>query len=410
MHEAIIKLPPKLVPVFAPERGAVQYRCSHGGRGSGKSFSFAKMAAIWGYAEPLRILCTRDLQISIKESFHAELKAAIESEPWLAAHYNVGVDYLRGDNGTEFLFRGLRNNVSSVKSTAKIDLTIVEEAEDVPEAAWLALEATVFRQPKSELWAIWNPLRDGSPVDQRFRKTPPANALVQEMNWWDNPFFPPGLETLRKREQERLDPATYAHVWEGAYLTNSDAQVLAGKVRVVEFTPGEGWHGPYHGLDFGFAQDPTAAVKCWVHDARLWIEYEAGAVGLEIDHTPAHLTQRIPGIERHIVRADSARPESISYLKRHGLPQAVAVEKWPGSVEDGIAHLRSYAEIVVHPRCRQTVQETRLYSYKVDRLSGDILPVVVDAHNHWIDATRYALAPLMQRRDAGMHGEKVPGL
>ena len=184
----------------------------------------------------------------------------------------------------------------------------------------------------------------------------------------------------------------------------------AGKVRVAEFTPGEGWHGPYHGLDFGFAQDPTAAVKCWVHDARLWIEYEAGAVGLEIDHTPAHLTQRIPGIERHIVRADSARPESISYLKRHGLPQAVAVEKWPGSVEDGIAHLRSYAEIVVHPRCRQTVQETRLYSYKVDRLSGDILPVVVDAHNHWIDATRYALAPLMQRRDAGMHGEKVPGL
>ena len=109
-----------------------------------------------------------------RKSFHAELKAAIESEPWLAAHYQVGVDYLRGDNGTEFLFRGLRNNVSSVKSTAKIDLTIVEEAEDVPEASWLALEATVFRQPKAELWAIWNPRIDGSPVDQRFVKTPPA--------------------------------------------------------------------------------------------------------------------------------------------------------------------------------------------------------------------------------------------
>ena len=95
------------------------------------------------------------------------------------------------DNGTEFLFRGLRNNVSSVKSTAKIDLTIVEEAEDVPEASWLALEATVFRQPKAELWAIWNPLRDGSPVDQRFVKTPPTNALIVDMNWWDNPFFPP---------------------------------------------------------------------------------------------------------------------------------------------------------------------------------------------------------------------------
>jgi len=260
MTEAEVELPPKLVDVFGPERGAVQYRCAKGGRGSGKSFSFAKMAAIWGYAEPLRVLCTRELQISIKESFHAELKAAIESEPWLAAHYQVGVDYLRGDNGTEFLFRGLRNNVSSVKSTAKIDLTIVEEAEDVPEASWLALEATVFRQPNAELWAIWNPRIDGSPVDNRFVKRPPANALIVDLQWWDNPFFPEGLETLRKREQERLDPATYAHVWEGAYLTNSDAQVLAGKVRVAEFRPGEGWDGPYHGLDYGFAQDPTAAV------------------------------------------------------------------------------------------------------------------------------------------------------
>ena len=410
MTTATIQLPPKLVPLFAPARGELRYRVAYGGRGSGKSFTFALMAAIWGYAEPLRILCTRDLQISIKESFHAELKAAIESEPWLAAHYQVGVDYLRGDNGTEFLFRGLRNNVSSVKSTAKIDLTIVEEAEDVPEASWLALEATVFRQPKAELWAIWNPLRDGSPVDQRFRKTPPANALVQEMNWWDNPFFPPGLETLRKREQERLDPATYAHVWEGAYLTNSDSQVLAGKVRVAEFRPSEGWDGPYHGLDYGFAQDPTAAVKLWVHDSRLWVEYEAGRVGLEIDETPRYLTERIPGIEKHIIRADSARPESTSYLKRHGLPNTVSVEKWPGSVEDGVAHLRSYTEIVIHPRCIETIREARLWSYKVDRLSGDILPVLVDANNHFWDAGRYALSPLIKRRDAGMAGLHLQGL
>jgi len=86
MTEATIRLPPKLVPVFTPPRGAVQYRGARGGRGSGKSFSFAKMAAIFGYAEPLRILCTREFQASIKESFHAEVKAAISSEPWLEAH------------------------------------------------------------------------------------------------------------------------------------------------------------------------------------------------------------------------------------------------------------------------------------------------------------------------------------
>lgn len=410
MTEATVSLPPKLVDVFEPQRGELQYRCAHGGRGSGKSFSFAKMAAVWGYVEPLRILCTRELQVSIKESFHAELKAAIASEPWLSDHYEVGIDYLRGKNGTDFLFRGLRNSVSSVKSTAKIDLTIVEEAEDVPEQSWLALEATVFRQPKSELWAIWNPCKDGSPVDSRFRKKPPKNAAIVELNWWDNPYFPEGLETLRKREQGRLDASTYAHVWEGAYLTNSDAQVLSGKVRIAEFVPELNWDGPYHGLDYGFSQDPSAAVKAWIHDKRLWIEYEAGKHGLEIDQTADYMRQNIPGIEQHIVRADSARPESTSYLQRHGMPKTVSVSKWPGSVEDGIAHLRSYDEIIVHPRCTETIKETRLYSYKTDRLSGDILPIIVDANNHYIDALRYALAPMIRLRNTTPIAMHVSGL
>jgi phage terminase large subunit len=154
MTTATIKLPPKLVPVFSAPRGSVQYRALWGGRGSAKSYSAALMAAVWGYAEPLRIFCGREFQASIKESFHAELKSAIEAHDWLSAHYDVGVDYLKGRNGTEFIFRGLRRNEQSIKSLAKIDLTIVEEAEDVPETSWLALEATVFRQPKSELWAI----------------------------------------------------------------------------------------------------------------------------------------------------------------------------------------------------------------------------------------------------------------
>ena len=395
---ARIKLPPKLVPVFTPDRGAVQYRCAHGGRGSAKSFSFALMAATWGYAEPLRILCTREFQASIKESFHAELKAAIALQPWLAQHYDVGVDYLRGRNGTEFIFRGLRHNTSSIKSLAKIDLTIVEEAEDVPDGSWLALEATVFRQPKAELWAIWNPIKRGSPVDQRFRQRKPANAIVVELNHHDNPFSPPGLETLRKREQERLDPATYAHVWEGAYLENSNTQVIGDKVRVAEVEPLPDWSGPYHGMDFGFAQDPTAAVKCWVHGDTLYVEREAAKVGLELDDTAQFITRKIPGIADYVVRADSARPESISYLKRHGLPRVTAVKKWPGSLQDGIQHLRSYREIVVHPRCVHTIRESRLYSYKTDRITGDILPQIIDANNHNIDALRYAVEPLVRRK------------
>lgn len=398
MSVATIQLPPKLVPVFSPPRGSFQYRNLHGGRGSGKSFNAAKMAAIWGYAEPLRILCTREFQVSISESFHAELKAAIASEPWLEDHYDVGVDYLRGANGTAFIFRGLRRNVQSVKSLAKIDLTIVEEAEDVPETSWLALEATVFRQPKSELWSLWNPRQQGSPVDNRFRVSPPANAITVEVNHFDNPFFPAGLETLRRREQERLDPATYHHVWEGGYLVNSDAQVLAGKWRVAEFEPAESWDGPYQGGDFGYAQDPTAAVRCFIHGDRLYVSHEAGGRAIELDDIGAKIGDAIPGYAEYVSRWDSASPGSISIITRNGVPRATGSPKWQGSVDDGIRFLRSFREIVIHPRCKQTINEARLYSYKVDRLTGDVLAVLVDANNHYIDAIRYAVSPLIKRR------------
>jgi phage terminase large subunit len=357
------------------------------------------MAAIWGYAEPLRILCTREFQISIKESFHAELKAAIASEPWLDAFYDVGTDYLRGPNGTQFIFRGLRHNVSNIKSLAKVDLTIVEEAEDVGEHSWTALEATVFRQPKSELWAIWNPKDEGSAVDNRFRQNPPDNALIAEVNWNDNPWFPEGLDKLRRREQERLDPATYAHIWEGAYLLNSDSQILANKWRVKEFEPGPDWNGPYHGIDWGFSQDPTAATKSWIHDDVLYVEREAGGVQIETPDIPSVVSRGIPGIDQYEVLADNARPETISQVRRCGLPRCVAAKKWSGSVEDGIQYLRGFKEIIIHPRCKETIREARLYSYKVDDRSGQILPKIVDSHNHYIDSLRYAHDKMIRKRD-----------
>ena len=123
MTSATIKLPEKLVPVFAAPRGSVSYRALFSGRGAGKSYSAALIAAVWGYADRMRVLCVREFQVSIKDSFHAELKFAIDSTPFLSAHYDVGVDYIKGANGTEFIFKGLRRNEQSIKSLAKIDLT-----------------------------------------------------------------------------------------------------------------------------------------------------------------------------------------------------------------------------------------------------------------------------------------------
>lgn len=359
------------------------------------------MAAVMGYAEPLRILCTREYQNSIKDSFHAEVKNAIQSTPWLNDAYDVGVDYIRGKNGTEFIFRGLRNNIKSIKSLAQIDICIVEEAEDTPDQGWIDLIPTI-RADKSEIWIIWNPGEDGSPTDKRFKKNTPPRSMIVEMNHKDNPAFPPVLEEERRNDLEKMDDATYAHVWEGAYLKRSKAQIFRGKYREEEFTPSYDWDGPYQGLDFGFSQDPTAGVKCWIFNERLYIEYEADKVGLELDDTAKFMKDAIPGFEDNAIRADSARPESISFLKRKRdrvddfLPLIVGVEKGKGSVEDGIEHIKSYSEVIIHPRCQGVKSEFRLYSYKVDRLSGDVLNVIVDANNHYIDAIRYALQPVMK--------------
>ena len=397
-----IELPPKLIPVFAHPRGSIRYRGAYGGRGSGKSFTFAKMAAVFGAIEPLRILCTREFMNSIKESFHAEIKNAIESSAWLASVYDVGIDYIRGKagtsaDGTEFIFRGLRNNISSIKSLAQIDICIIEEAEDVPEYSWVNLEPTI-RAPKSEIWIVWNPRRIDSPVNQRFIENEPPRCRIVKMNYNDNPWFPAELEEQRQTAMRTFKPEMYAHVWEGAYLERSDAQIFADKYIIQEFAPMQTWGMPYCGLDFGFSQDPTAAVKCWVYDNRLYIEYEAGKVGLELDKTAQYLCKAINDFAGHEIQADSARPESINYLQRHGLPKIVGVEKGKGSVEDGILFMQSFDKIVIHPRCVETIAEFSKYSYKVDKQSGRVTNDIVDAYNHYIDAVRYALNRLIKRK------------
>lgn len=290
--QAEIELPPKLVPVLSPERGAARYRAMFGGRGSGKSQGAATVAAIWGYAEPLRILCVREFQASIKESFYTELKSAIERYPWLAAHYDVGADYIRGENGTEFIFRGLRRNEQSIKSLAKIDLTVVEEAEDLPESGWLVLEATVFRQPKSEMWVIWNPKTEDSPVDRRFRKHPPKASFITEINWRDNPFFPDGLVELRERQEETLAPEVYRHVWEGDYLRGfegayySDLLEDARKQGRICWLPRETMNKVYAVWDIGSTSSAADATAIWVvqylGEEIRWLDYYE-AVGQPFD-------------------------------------------------------------------------------------------------------------------------------
>lgn len=345
------------------------------------------------------LLCAREYMNSLSESSMEEIKYAILSDPWLSSVYEVGEKFIRTKCGSiDFAFAGLRHNLDSIKSKARILIAWIDEAEPVSDIAWKKLLPTV-RADDSEVWITWNPENEGSPTDERFRKADLGeDGVIVEINYCDNPWFPDVLELERQRDQRNLPPEEYAWIWEGAYRQLSDAQIFRGKYAIEEFTPGKDWDGPYYGLDFGFANDPTAAVKLWIHDKKLYVEHEAYKIGLEIDDTADYIGKHVPGIERHTVRADNARPETISYLKRKGLPRIKPCEKGKGSVEDGIEFIRSFDKVIIHPRCTNTAKEFRLYSYKTDRHTEDILPVPLDDYNHAIDAIRYALEPAMKRR------------
>lgn len=393
MTVARIEIPPKLIPAF---EGNYRYRCSHGGRGSAKTRTFALMTAIRGYMAAMNgqsgvILCAREYMNSLEESSMEEVKQAIRSVPWLNDFYELGEKYIRTKcRSVSYVFAGLRHNLDSIKSKARVLIAWVDEAESVSEIAWTKLAPTV-REAGSEIWVTWNPERDGSATDKRFRKNPPDNAVVVEMNYDDNPWFPSVLEDERLNDQARLDDATYAWIWEGAYLENSDKQVLANKY-VVQSFPDDLWQQAdrlLFGADFGFAKDPNTLLRQFILNDCLYIEYEAYGVGVELDHMSAFY-DKIPESRKWPIKADSARPETISYLKRQGF-NISAAKKWQGSVEDGITHLRGFKQIIIHPRCKETAKEARLYSYKTDRITGEVLPVILDANNHCWDAVRYGL-------------------
>ncbi|MEQ5162242.1 phage terminase large subunit [Proteus terrae] len=401
-----LPIPAKLVPVFAKE--GVRYRGAFGGRGSAKTRTFAMMSAVKAYQAAEQgisgvILCGREFMNSLEESSMEEVKQAIRSIPWLNDYFDIGEKYIRTKcKRVNYVFCGLRHNLDSIKSKARILLAWVDEAESVSDLAWKKLRPTV-RESGSEIWVTWNPEKDGSATDKRFRKTPPKNSIIVEMNYNDNPWFPDVLEEERLDDLNSLEYADYAWIWEGAYLENSDKQVLANKY-VVQSFPDDLWQKAdrlLFGADFGFAKDPNTLLRQFILNDCLYIEYEAYGIGVELDHMPAFY-DKIPESRKWPIKADSARPETISYLKRQGF-NISAAKKWQGSVEDGITHLRGFKQIIIHPRCKETAKEARLYSYKTDRITGEVLPVIEDKNNHCWDASRYGLdGYITQKSNAGL--------
>ncbi|MBI6520573.1 PBSX family phage terminase large subunit [Proteus mirabilis] len=423
-----LPIPAKLVPVFAKE--GVRYRGAFGGRGSAKTRTFAMMSAVKAYQAAEQgisgvILCGREFMNSLEESSMEEVKQAIRSIPWLNDYFDIGEKYIRTKcKRVNYVFCGLRHNLDSIKSKARILLAWVDEAESVSDLAWKKLRPTV-RESGSEIWVTWNPEKDGSATDKRFRKTPPKNSIIVEMNYNDNPWFPDVLEEERLDDLNSLEYSDYAWIWEGAYLENSDKQVLANKY-VVQSFPDNLWQKAdrlLFGADFGFAKDPNTLVRMFMLDRNLYIEYEAYGAGVELNDmwkfyagkdgaTDKQLSEwevtddakfsGIPEARKWPIKADNSRPETISHIKKQGF-NISAAKKWQGSVEDGITHLRGFKQIIIHPRCKETAKEARLYSYKTDRITGEVLPIIEDKNNHCWDAVRYGLdGYITQKSNAGL--------
>ncbi len=401
-------------PLWRPSR----YKGAYGGRGSGKSHAFAEMLVIRATAQKgLRAACVREVQKSLKNSVKLLVEDKIKALG-VSHLFEVLEAEIKTPGGGVIMFQGMQNHTAdSIKSLEGFDVAWVEEAQSLSQRSLDLLRPTI-RKPGSELWFSWNPGKPTDPVDVLLRgENPPRNAVVIEVNFSDNPHLPADLEEEQEDDAAR-DPDKWAHVWGGQYSLNSEARVFRNW-SIQEFdTPSDAIHR--FGADWGFAMDPTALIRCHIEGRKLYVDAEAVEVGCEIDETPYLFSgdvkplgwperenyengptpdnpkrkrrEGIPRAAKDLIRADNARPETVSYMKRHGY-RIIAALKGQGSLEDGVQFLKAF-DIIVHPRCKHVIGELTLYAYKIDPHTEEILSELDDKNNHTIDALRYALEEL----------------
>lgn len=375
---------------------AARFKAAHGGRACGKSHAFAEMMLARMIVDPsLQCVCIRRFRSSLTNSVLLLLKNKVAALGW-DEYFEVQQTQIKRKGGRGFIaFIGMQDhNATSIKGYEGFGIAWVDEAAEIDQYS-LDLLIPTLRSEGAETWFTWNPDQDSDPVDAFFRQEPiPSNSIVRGISFKDNPFL---TETSKDDEQRDLasDPEKHSWIWLGGYNTKSDAVVFAGKWRVGEVDTTR-WDGPYYGADWGFANDPTAAVEIWASGNQIYISRESYAYRLETDRIAQRWRQDIPGMEDHVIRADSARPESISLVSRNGFPQLTACEKWKNCAEDGVDWLRGY-EILVNSSCENMQTELKRYRYKQNK-GGDVLAQLMDSDNHLIDSVRYGCQPLIRNK------------
>jgi len=368
-----------------------RYYVYYGGRGSGKSWAVA-MFIVWAMiSKKYRVLCTREFQKNIKDSSKKLIEDTIKRFG-LESMFTMQRDVTRcNSSGSEILYYGLHHNAQEIKSLEGVDIVWCEESENTSQES-LDLLIPTIRKPNSIIIFTLNPDKKENPVYKDFIDSTLFNGLIREkINYYDNEHFPDVLKNEMERCRER-DPEKYDWVWEGNTREYSEAQILKGCYSIKDFTlPDDTAY--FFGADWGFSQDPNTLTRMYadMENLKLYIDYGVDKIGVEISDTPQFYDQ-IPRVRDFDIIADSARPELISHMKNNGF-RIRGAKKGKKSIEDGISFIRNF-DVIIHPRCKGVIEEFKLYSYKVDKVTGQVLTDIVDKNNHYIDGIRYGLEPL----------------
>jgi len=372
-----------------------RYIVFYGGRGGRKSWEYAKKCLMEALKSKKLIVCTREHQNSISDSVHRLLSDRIEDLD-LQHEFEVQKNTIIAHRtGSEFIFKGLSGlTIDAIKSLEGADLCWVEEAHSVSDKSWSILIPTI-RKKGSQILVSYNPDLNTDPAHQRFVINPPPNAFVQKVTYLDNPDCPQTLIDEANYLRE-VDYEAYAHVYLGEVREYSDAQVFKDKYTIQSFEIDSTFDAPLQGADWGFANDPNTLIRSYIKDNCLYICNEAYKVKCEIEDTPG-MFDSINDARNYMIVADNARPEIISFMQRKGFKIKPA-QKWKGCEKDAIDFMRSFEKIIVHPDCKHTAEEMRLYCYKIDKRTGNVLPELVDKHNHCIRAIGYSLESFIKKR------------
>lgn len=407
-NELTITYPKAFYPIRTRK---ARRKIAKGGRGSAKSESFGRLAIRRAYTEKLRFLCSRELQSSIKESVHQTLKDII-FEYKLDKYFRITDTSIKSYTGTEFIFKGLRNNYNEIKSLKGIDVAWIEEGEGISQNSLDILIPTI-RKDDSELWVSYNPETKESPCDKTFITHAHPDSIIVDMNWRDNPWF---TDVLRREKDlcKIVDFEKYLWVWEGQYKKYAHDLIFRDKIRVdQDFETPNDVKRFYFGIDFGFSNDPLSAHRMWEKRdgdfTDIYIDYEVYGTGIELDDIHERVWRGLPGLGTNRLMADSSRPDTISFLRRPLVKggktwpsiNCVGAEKKKGSLEDGIDFLRNYRTIYIHRRCPGAKDDYQNYRWKRDSRTDEILSEPVDKSNHAPDDNRYALESLIKLKVSG---------